>query len=142
VMNNYWTTNYRHDQDGPVTFRYAIRPHGPYEASAAARFGAECSQPLVVLPVDQETPQRPSLVTVQPDDVIVSALKPSRDGKAWIVRLFGAGGRAARARLRWSPPAPRSVWLSNLAEGPELQITGEIEVPAFGMVTLRAELPQ
>ena len=27
VMNNHWHTNYKADQEGPVTFRYAIAPH-------------------------------------------------------------------------------------------------------------------
>ena len=34
VMNNHWWTNYKADQEGPTTFRYAIRPHGPYDAGA------------------------------------------------------------------------------------------------------------
>lgn len=37
VMNNYWHTNYKADQDGPVTFRYALRPHGARSSTAAPR---------------------------------------------------------------------------------------------------------
>ncbi|MCK7483887.1 MAG: hypothetical protein M0C28_48030 [Candidatus Moduliflexus flocculans] len=27
AMNNYWHTNYKADQEGPVTLRYAVSPH-------------------------------------------------------------------------------------------------------------------
>ena len=50
VMNNHWHTNYRADQEGWVTFRYAIHPHGIYDAGAAARCGIENTQPLIVAP--------------------------------------------------------------------------------------------
>jgi alpha-mannosidase len=33
VMNNHWFTNFPLTQDGPVTFRYRILPHGPYDAA-------------------------------------------------------------------------------------------------------------
>ena len=57
VMNNHWYTNYKADQEGPTTFRYAIRPHAGYDAVAAQRFGIECSQPLVVLPARGAAPR-------------------------------------------------------------------------------------
>ncbi|MEI6176298.1 MAG: glycoside hydrolase family 38 C-terminal domain-containing protein, partial [Verrucomicrobiota bacterium] len=47
AMNNHWHTNFPLTQDGPVTFRYRIRPHaGGYDAAAANRFGLEQAQPL------------------------------------------------------------------------------------------------
>jgi alpha-mannosidase len=47
VMNNYWHTNYKADQEGMALFRYSIRPHGEYRQEEAARFGIERRQPLV-----------------------------------------------------------------------------------------------
>jgi hypothetical protein len=35
---------------------------------------------------------------------------------------------------------PRSVWLSNASEKPLTRVAGPITVPAWGLVTLRAEL--
>ena len=74
--------------------------------------------------------------------MLVTGLKPSDDGKAWIVRLFGAGDQAVAAKLTWSGPSPRHVWISDTSEKPIRKITGDIAVPAFGVVTLRAELPK
>jgi hypothetical protein len=137
VMNNHWHTNYRAYQEGPTTFRYAIRPHRGFNAVAATRFGAGLSQPLIVAPAIGRALPEPRL-HVEPDDILVTALEPSGDSKALIVRLFGASGRTTRATLRWSDPAPRSLWLSNTSEKPIEEVTGPIDVPVWGIVTLRA----
>jgi hypothetical protein len=50
VMNNYWHTNYRADQDGALSFRYALRPHGRFAAQDAVRFGREQREALIVAP--------------------------------------------------------------------------------------------
>ena len=60
VMNNHWHTNYRADQDGPTTFRYALLPHRQYDAVAAQRFGIECSQPLVAVAGTRRSARRAS----------------------------------------------------------------------------------
>ncbi|MEN6457747.1 MAG: glycosyl hydrolase-related protein [Thermoguttaceae bacterium] len=139
VMNNHWHTNYRADQEGPTVFRYALQPHGKYDPIAAQRFGLERSQPLVALPARGEAPSGKSLLAVDTPDVIVASIKPSADGKAFIVRLFGAAGRAAKANLSWAT-APKAVHRSDLSEEPLEPLNGAIDVPAWGLVTLRAEL--
>jgi alpha-mannosidase len=138
VMNNYWHTNYRADQDGPTTFRYAIRPHKRFDLVEAAKFGVEVSQPLVVAPARDRTPIQPRL-KVEGGGVIVTALKPSEDGKGWIVRLFGASGKNEKARIVWSDPAPKGMYLSDITEKVGEKISGEVEVSGYGMVTVRVE---
>jgi hypothetical protein len=141
VMNNHWFTNYRAEQSGPTTFRYSLRPHKEYDPIAAQRFGIECSQPLVVLlPARDKVPEGKSFLTVDTPDVIVASIKPSADHKAYIVRLFGAAGRPVRAGLSWGGTPPKAVYLSNLAEERGARWTGPIPVPAWGLVTLRAEM--
>jgi len=139
VMNNYWETNYKASQDGPTTFRYAIRPHARFDPAAAARFGIERSQPLIVVPVAEDAPVPPSFLDVEPAGVIVTALKPSDDGKAWIVRLFGASGRPEKAALTWRKHKQPKTWLSDLTEHPGPEVKGTIDVPAYGMVTVRVD---
>ena len=138
VMNNHWHTNYRADQEGPTVFRYAIRPHKRFAPDDATRFGVACSQPLIVLPASGAGPAKPRL-TVSSDKVLVTALKPSDDGKGWIVRLFGASGKAQQVKIAWANPAPRQLWLSGTSEKPLQPVGSNVEVPAWGIVTLRAE---
>jgi alpha-mannosidase len=142
VMNNYWHTNYKASQEGPTTFRYSIEPHGRYDGGSAARFGAERSQPLVVVPVEAAAAVRQSVLSVEPGDVVVTAFKPSSDGKAWIVRLFNAGQQPQKAALAWARPAPATVWLSDLAEEEISKIGGPIEMAPYEIVTLRASMPE
>ncbi|MFH1716983.1 MAG: glycosyl hydrolase-related protein, partial [Planctomycetota bacterium] len=142
VMNNYWETNYKAGQEGPTTFRYAIKPHRQFDPGEAARFGTECGQPLVVVPVDNTAGVQRSILSVKPAGVVVTALKPSLDGKDRVVRLFNTGERTEKVVLTWAKPAPKTVWLSNLAEEKVSEITGPIEMAAYEIVTLRASLPE
>ncbi len=141
VMNNYWETNYKAGQEGPTTFRYSIMPHRRFDSGRAAKFGIECSQPLIVVPVDSEAPVQETILSIKPAGVIVTAFKPSEDGTARIMRLFNAGGKSEKARLTWAKPTPETVWLSNLAEEKISKITGPIEMAAYEIVTLRIPLP-
>ncbi|MBN2021723.1 MAG: hypothetical protein JW809_02930 [Pirellulales bacterium] len=142
VMNNHWHTNYKADQSGPTTFRYSLLPHGPYDPAAAHRFGVERGHPLVVAPARGAAPDGRPLLELDTPDVVIASVKPSDDGKAWIVRLFGASGKDAQATLRWGGVEPKAVSISNLAEQPGKSLTGPVTVRALDIVTLRAELPE
>ena len=138
AMNNHWHTNYRADQEGPTRFRYAVRPHGPYDCIAATRFGIEATQPLLVAPAAGEAPKG-SLVTLDQPGVIVNSLKPGNDGKAMILRLFNPTGTDLAVNLTWAAPAPREVFVSNLAEAPVTKLQGPLAITAGSVVTLRVE---
>ena len=140
AMNNHWHTNYRAEQDGPTVFRYFIYPHqGHSDGTEAARFALECSQPLLVLPARGEEPLHPSLAGVS--GAQVTSFKPSEDGQAWIVRLFNATDKSEKTTLHWNKPEPKPVWLSDNSEKPLRPTTNVVEVPAWSIVTLRAERP-
>jgi hypothetical protein len=136
VMNNYWHTNYKADQSGPTTFRYVLRPHGRYDASEAARFGHDTSRPLVAAAAAGAEPGD-SWLRVEPSTAMVETLRPAGDGNGWVVRLFGAAGQPERVSLHWADPAPKAVYESDLTEQPGRRIEGAVDVPAWGLVTLR-----
>ena len=139
VMNNHWGTNYRAYQDGPVEFRYALRPHGGYEPAAASRFAIGMSQPLVPSAKGQRSPNALKL-RIDQEDVILQQCKRSADGSAWIVGLFGASGKNLTARLTWTDNALIEVWRSDLLEQPLERLGPQVEVPAWELVTLRIEV--
>jgi alpha-mannosidase len=138
AMNNHWGTNYRAYQDGPVEFRYALRPHGGYEPATASRFAIGMSQPLVPSVKGQRSPNALKL-RIDQEDVILQQCKRSADGSAWIVRLFGASGKNLTARLTWTDNAIK-VWRSDLREQPLERLGTQVEVPAWELVTLRIEV--
>ncbi len=138
VMNNHWHTNYRADQEGPTVFRFAIRAHQSFAAEEAGKFGLDCSQPMIVAQVPGAAPARPRF-ELSAKGVIVTAFKPSDDGKGWIVRLFGASGKDEEAKVAWAKPAPQQMWLSDTSEEPRERIGDVVYVPGWGLVTLRVE---
>jgi alpha-mannosidase len=140
AMNNHWGTNYRAYQEGPTVFRFILRPHRRFSPAEATRFATGFSQPLVAVQGRGAAPRADSLLRVEGPDVVATALKPSDDGKALIVRLFSASGQGTEAKLSWGEPRPRQVWLSDTSEKPSQKIGESVFVPAWGMVTLRAEL--
>ncbi|RPJ77721.1 MAG: hypothetical protein EHM13_15610 [Acidobacteria bacterium] len=140
AMNNHWGTNYRAYQEGPTVFRFVLRPHGRRDPAEASRFATGFSQPLLAVGAHGEQPASTPRLTVQPSDVLVTALKPSDDGKALIVRLFGASAQARSADLKWGGAKPKAVFLSDTSERPGKRVGTRIKVPASGLVTLRAEL--
>ncbi len=140
VMNNYWETNYLAAQPGRATIRYAIRPHGRFDAASAKRFGIERGQPLITVPLGEgQSPVSEPPLQVAPADVIVSRVTPSRDGRAMMVRLFNASERAQSATLTWSATHGKRAWLSSPREEQGRPVATPIEIPAWGIVTLRCE---
>ncbi len=139
IMNNHWGTNYLAYQQGVVEFRYALHPHHGYDAAAASRFAIGLTEPLLATVGSTGELRSGSFLHVEPADVLVSALKPSEDGKAWIVRLFGASGEARQAKLIWSSPPAGKTWQSNLAEEQVSPAAEVISVAGWELVTLRVE---
>jgi hypothetical protein len=143
AMNNHWHTNYRAEQEGPTVFRYLLWPHdGTFKGEEAAARALECSQPLVVVPARGDRPPDTARLRLSNQAVAVTAFKPSEDGKAWIVRLFGVSDKDQQTALRWAQPEPKTVWLSDASEQPLRAVAGPVEVPTGTIVTLRADLPE
>ena len=109
------------------TVQYALYPHpGDWRAAKVFRAGLEFNRPLIAAKATTHTgelPHRWGLLEVTPSDVVVSALKPGRDGSA-ILRVYEAtdrpaknvaiqfGGRLASAcecNLLEDPGAPQGV---------------------------------
>jgi alpha-mannosidase len=104
------------------TMRYALVPHaGDWREAKVFRDGLEFNQPLLarrVLPHSGTLPARWGLLEVSSPDVVVSALKPGRDGTT-ILRLYEATGRPApgvKIAFKAQVAEARSA---NLLEDPE-----------------------
>jgi hypothetical protein len=137
VMNNYWHTNYRADQEGVVLFRYAVRPHGVYSQLEAARFGIERRQPLVVLPASGDGKSGGPLYELESAGVIVLSTKPIPYNAGWFLTLYNPTNQARSAMVRWNKSVQVSMHWSDAFERTGEQIDGGIEVPAYGSVFVR-----
>ncbi|MGB9687970.1 polysaccharide lyase family protein [Thermogutta sp.] len=141
VMNNYWETNYKADQEGPTLFTYFILPHrGGYDPVAATRFGIETTRPLIALVVNRNTP--PELlppVRVESGSVLPVECKMTRDGRGMILRLFNPRQTREEAVVKLDEKKLTKAWITDLSEKPGAPVTGPVTVAGFGLVSLRLE---
>ena len=138
VMNNHWHTNYRADQEGETVFRYAIRPHDRYDQVAAAHFGVESTEPLLMAAAAGSAPAG-GLVAISPDSVMITSLTPSTDGKALLLRLYNTSEAAARPSLKWNTMAPKELSVSDLSGQRGAPVNGIPEILPYEVSTLRME---
>ncbi|AQT68769.1 alpha-mannosidase [Anaerohalosphaera lusitana] len=142
VMNNHWETNYKADQKGVMTFRYAIAPHvGGYDPVQAEHFGRSLHQPLIAVPVDPSQKANDPKINVQGKGVVVSTVEPSRDGTALMVRLFNSNPDAAvETTVAWPGGGEGSaIWLSSPYEDTKSEITNSFSMDPLEIVTLRLQ---
>ncbi len=136
VMNNYWETNFRAYQEGPVTFRYSIRPHDGFNAGAALRFGVEANQPLLAVPVDPDAPRVEPLFIVNSDAVVATSLSITPDGNGLLLRLFNTGDRPEYASLVLTTDHLADVYLSDVSGKRGRMLTEQPLIPPSGILTL------
>jgi len=139
VMNNYWHTNYKADQEGPVTFRFVVLPHGPFRPDAAARAGAEAREPLLVAAAAGPRPPAEPLLAVAPAAVRVTALRPGPDGRSWTVALENATAAGQRVTLRWRRGLRVSLSASDADGRAGAPVAGALLLPPRGTAILRAD---
>jgi alpha-mannosidase len=108
-----------------------------FSPAEATRFATGLTQPLVVTRALDREHSLP-LLTLSAKDVLVQALKPSEDGKAWIVSLFNCSSREAHVSLKWSMGVG-AMHYSSTAELPLAAIRGDIDIAAWDLVTVRVE---
>ena len=97
---------------GMQHFHYSLLPHsGGWQEAGTVRRAAELNQPAWLLAATSHPgtlPQTASFMAVEPENIVVSALKQAEDGQGWIVRAYESAGRAAAAG--WICPCWAERW--------------------------------
>jgi hypothetical protein len=109
LLNNYWHTNYKADQEGWLRFRFVLRPHGVEPASGITALSRDLEQPLLVLP-EGRLPSRPPLRIEADPDVQVVGLRPAGEGRAVLVRLLNASDLPHTARVARGATVTLGPW--------------------------------
>jgi alpha-mannosidase len=130
------------------TLRYALVPHvGDWREAGVFRDGMEFNHPLLVrkvLPHGGSLPARWGLLEVSTPNVVVSALKPGRDGTA-VLRVYEATGRPAPGtRISFNARLAEAV-SANLLEDPEGELRVEnnavsVDLRPYQIRTIRLRL--
>jgi alpha-mannosidase len=131
-----------------LTFDYALYPHSSdWREARTFRAGLEFNNPLIVRKLSTHNgplPARWGLVEISPENVVLSAVKPSKDG-ATIIRVYEAAGRAtADAAIKLNIRV-RDAREANLMEdsGKELKVQNDklrFELHPFEIKTFKLSL--
>jgi hypothetical protein len=141
LFNNYWHTNYKAYQQGPLRYRFVLRPHAAFDALSLRRFSDEQDHPLLVLSADPAAPDTQAPFSLAGDGVTISSLRPSDDGGALVVRLFNPLSKPATVTVRPAPPWTRVAELVPAEGGVQQRSVqdGRVTVPALGALTVRID---
>jgi hypothetical protein len=141
LFNNYWHTNYKAYQQGPLRYRFVLRPHAAFDALSLRRFSDEQDNPLLVLAVDPAAPEPQAPFALAGDGVTISALRPSDDGTALVARLFNPLPKPSTVTVRPSGPWARVSEMLPAAAGLAARPAedGRVTIPALGTRTVRIE---
>ena len=134
LLNNYWHTNYKADQEGELRFRFVLQPHGAFDSAALRQLGGDVDQPLVLSRIAASAPLTPAPFRLENGPAVVSAIRPIDDGAGLIARIYNPTPTPTTARLTrlWKG---RVVTL--LAPGPSRIISdGAVELKPFGAAVL------
>jgi alpha-mannosidase len=139
VMNNHWETNYKAYQEGEIRFRYVFQPYsGPYDPVKAQHFGRDICQPLIALNGDPSAAFLGAPLRVEGEGIVVTSIRPSRDGNALMVRLFNVADTRQTAVLNWNRQVG-TTYISNPMEKILKPAPKQIEMDRFEVVTLKVE---
>jgi len=109
LLNNYWHTNYKAEQEGRLRFRFVLRPHGAEPPAEITALSRDLEQPLLLLPGGGLF--RGAAPKLEADPAVqVVALRPAGEGRARLVRLLNASDRPQTARLAGGPPVALQPW--------------------------------
>jgi alpha-mannosidase len=133
-------------------FSYALYPHaGDWKHSLTVRHGYDFNYKLQAMQVpahDGKWPLRQSLVTIEPENVVLVAVKKAEDRDALILRFYEWAGKSSEVDIS-VPVGATSATLTNLMEQPEaspLPVTadGQFTVPIrpYEIQTVRVDYPQ
>lgn len=140
VMNNYWETNYKADQEGLAEFRYALTPYrGPFNALAAARRGLAEMRPLIVAPASPDASSLPPAIGIDNSGVVATSVRVGPEGHGVVVRLFAASGSPETVSLTLRGETPAAVYITDPDGYGEERVELPLRVPAWGIRTVRLE---
>lgn len=148
VFNNYWWTNYKASQGGPMTFRFSMTSAASIDDSQAKRFGESVQSPMLCKILPKSENKTPvllnSYVSVDNPGVVVQAVKPANYVNGTVLRLRNMTGSDITARVSLSGISLKNAYIGNLAEDKIEMVDvkdGVMEVPcrALGLATVILE---
>ncbi|MDR6463990.1 glycoside hydrolase family 38 C-terminal domain-containing protein [Chryseobacterium sediminis] len=137
AMNNYWHTNYKADQEGPVHYRYTLRPHAAFDAVENEKSATAFTQPLIAIPVKEKTPAGKSLFRMNNDHIVVTSVTPQED-KSFLIRLYNPSESEQTTAFVWEQLKPSKI--IELKSGKVLSPDEKISLSGMDVIEIRIVL--
>jgi alpha-mannosidase len=137
VMNNYWHTNYKADQDGLITFRYSMQPHGELLMEDVVRFGLGQREPLIAVPAAGPAKNDVQLYELDSFSIISISTKPIGDEGAWLLCLYNPTSLNHSTSIHWRGNTSVTFHASDASGSNGEVYGGGIQVPAYGTSYVR-----
>ena len=138
AMNNSWHTNYKASQEGIVSFKYFLAAHNQFDYLSSYKFGVENSQPLQVIYLDDAVKNyTPSINLDSSSSLVITLIRPSKDNKDLMVRIFNPTKKTSSSLLSWTGDTNPNYFLSNGDEEEVKEISNKIELSPFEVITIK-----
>ncbi|MGH9776515.1 MAG: alpha-mannosidase [Candidatus Acidiferrales bacterium] len=115
-----------HADEGDHDFTYSFVPHaGGWRDAGTMFLGYELNYKLIPEAAgvhSGELPVENSFVSIEPANVVLTALKQSEDGRDLVLRFYEFAGRKTSAKISL-PPAVTDVFETNIMEKPGSQLS-------------------
>lgn len=135
VFNNYWHTNYKADQEGPITYEFVLVPHALFSVSAAYQEAQRWNNPLNFRYRALST-NFPSPITLNNPHVQVSAVH--RTGNNYRYRLFNTSPARQDVYIT-QPDGRRATIRLNGARQFGVNTALTVAIPGFGISELEMD---
>jgi alpha-mannosidase len=108
-----------HADEGQHEFTYSLYPHGgSWRDAQTVRRGYELNYKLIAIQTwshDGPLPPEHSFVQVQPENVVLTAIKKAEDGNALVFRFYEWAGKQTDVKIQL-PPQAQSAMQTDLME--------------------------
>jgi alpha-mannosidase len=115
-----------HADEGHHEFTYSLYPHGgTWREAQTVRRGYELNYKLLAVPSQKHQgtlSSEHSFVRVEPDNVVLTAIKKSEDDDSLVLRFYEWAGRESDVKLQL-PPGAQSASETDLMEKPVADLT-------------------
>lgn len=115
VMTNTWRTNYKVSQGGVASFRYSLRIGDPLDLRLKQN-GLEAEQKMIAVRSDVAEVVETFFRLKGNNRVAVSMIKPSKDGRGYVVALQNLGNNPVRTGFVQGRIKVREAYISDFRE--------------------------
>jgi hypothetical protein len=136
VMNNLWFVNYKAYQEGKISFRHTISPHGVFDPAQAKKLGMQRTNPLIVVPSGGQEID-PFVSIDGSESVLVTSFKPGRKDNYKMIRLFNSSSQESTINLSFSKPV--KLYESSPLEEKGNAASSGLKLDPWEILTLRIE---